>query len=88
MNQEFIEQQIEATKSDLAFHERALSENITTLEGLEVLSEVNSSDTIERLLKEAVEQVKWYQGRIVFDHNMLDVLYTVRDAKADNQIYK
>tara|TARA_R110000737_G_scaffold251490_1_gene260961 strand:+ start:18 stop:266 length:249 start_codon:yes stop_codon:yes gene_type:complete len=79
MNQEFIEQQIESTKSDLVFHEQALTENETTLEGLEVLSEVNSSDTIERLLKEAVDQVKWYQSRIVFDHNMLDVLYTVRD---------
>ena len=79
MNQEFIEQQIESTKCDLVFHEQALSENITTLEGLEVLSEVNSSNTIDRLLKEAVEQVKWYQGRIVFDHNMLDVLFTARD---------
>jgi|TARA_R110000744_G_scaffold183052_2_gene302359 hypothetical protein len=79
MNHEFLEEQIEATKSDLVFHERRLSENITTLEGLEVLSEVNPSDTIDRLLKEAVDSVKWYQGRIVYDNNLLDVLLTARD---------
>lgn len=79
MNQEFIEQQIEATKSDLVFHEQTLKENEVTLAGLEVLEEDNNSPTVQRMLKEAVEQVKWYQSRIMHDHNMLDVLYSARD---------
>ena len=79
MNHEFIEQQIESIKSDLVFHEQTLKENEVTLAGLEVLEEANNSPTVQRLLKEAVEQVKWYQSRIMHDHNMLDVLYSARD---------
>ena len=77
MNQEFIEQQIEATKSDIVFHEKSLTEARATQEGLEVLSLV--SDVKDKLLREAIENVKWYNKRIDHDHNMLDVLYTARD---------
>ena len=79
MNQEFIEQQIESTKRDLVFHEQTLKENEVTLAGLEVLEEANNSPTVQRMLKEAVEQVKWYQSRIMHDHDMLDVFYSARD---------
>lgn len=79
MNQEFIEQQIEAFKSDLDFHEKSLTEYKATLKGLEVLEEVNATPTVHRMLKETLDQVKWYKSRIVFDHNMLDVLYSARD---------
>ena len=77
MDKEFIEQQIEATKSDLVFHEKSLTEARATQEGLEVLSLV--SDVKDKLLQEAIENVKWYNKRIDHDHNMLDVLYTARD---------
>jgi len=79
MNQEFIEQTIESTETDLDFHERSLKEYEVTLAGLEVLEEVNNTPTVQRMLKEAAGQVKWYKGRIVHDHNMLDVLYSARD---------
>lgn len=82
MNKEFIEQQIEQIKSDLDFHKRSLKENEVTLAGLQVLEEVNNTPTVKRMLKEAEGQVTWYTSRIVFDHNMLDVLYTARDLKA------
>jgi len=80
MNQEFIEQQIKEAKSDLVFHEKSLKEYEVTLAGLEVLEEANPThSSIPRMRKETEDQVKWYQSRIVFDHNMLDVLYSARD---------
>ena len=77
MDKEFIEQQIESTKSDIVFHEKSLTEARATQEGLEVLSLV--SEVKDKLLKEAIQNVKWYNKRIDHDHNMLDVLYTARD---------
>tara|TARA_R110000823_G_scaffold292067_1_gene410889 strand:- start:1 stop:246 length:246 start_codon:yes stop_codon:yes gene_type:complete len=77
MDYEFIEEQIEATKSDLVFHEKSLTEARATQEGLEVLSLV--SDVKDKLLQEAIDNVKWYNKRIDHDHKMLDVLYSARD---------
>jgi hypothetical protein len=77
MNKEFIEQQIEATKSDIVFHEESLTEARATQEGLEVLALV--SEVKDKLVKEAMDNVKWYNKRLEHDHNMLDVLYSARD---------
>jgi|TARA_R110000764_G_scaffold124947_1_gene212333 hypothetical protein len=84
MNQEFIEQQITETKSDLVFHELQLKLALTTQQGLELLPKGDN----EKLIIDARDSVKWYNKRVDHDHNMLDVLFTARDAKADNQIYK
>ena len=77
MDYEFIEGQITETKSDLVFHEKSLTEARATQEGLEVLSLV--SDVKDKLLREAIANVKWYNKRIDHDHKMLDVLYSARD---------
>lgn len=81
MDNEFIEQQIEATKSDLVFHQEQLAESLATQEGLEVLTLV--SDVKDKLVIDARDNVKWYNKRIEHDINMLDVLYTARDAYAE-----
>jgi len=75
MNQEFVEQQIEATKSDLVFHELQLKLSLTTQQGLELLPKGEN----EKLIIDARDSVKWYNKRIDHDHKMLDVLYTARD---------
>jgi len=75
MNQEFVEQQIEATKSDLVFHELQLKLSLTTQQGLELLPKGEN----EKLIIDARDSVKWYNKRVDHDHNMLDVLYSARD---------
>lgn len=75
MDKEFIEQQIEETKSDLVFHELQLHLALTTQQGLELLP----SEGNDKLIIDARDNVKWYGKRIDHDHNMLDVLYTARD---------
>tara|TARA_R110000796_G_scaffold12265_1_gene40673 strand:+ start:1585 stop:1824 length:240 start_codon:yes stop_codon:yes gene_type:complete len=75
MNQEFIQQQIEETKSDLVFHELQLKLALTTQQGLELLPKGDN----EKLIIDARDSVKWYNKRVDHDHNMLDVLYTARD---------
>ena len=81
MNQEFIEQQIEATKSDIVFHEKSLTEARATQEGLELL--LSGHSAIAKLTIEATDNVKWYNKRLEHDHNMLDVLYSARDLTKD-----
>ncbi len=75
MNQEFIQQQIEETKSDLVFHELQLKLALTTQQGLELLPKGDN----EKLIIDARDSVKWYNKRVDHDHNMLDVLYSARD---------
>tara|TARA_R110002050_G_scaffold39563_3_gene96758 strand:+ start:4673 stop:4918 length:246 start_codon:yes stop_codon:yes gene_type:complete len=75
MNQEFIQQQIDETKSDLVFHELQLKLALTTQQGLELLPKGDN----EKLIIDARDSVKWYNKRVDHDHNMLDVLYSARD---------
>ena len=75
MNQEFIEQQIKSTKSDLVFHELQHKLAVTTLQGLELLPKRDN----EELISETKDSVRWYNRRIEHDLNMLDVLYSARD---------
>ena len=82
MNQEFIEQQIEATKSDLSYHQKEFNKALATQEGLEAIE----GDFKEQLVKDARASVKWYNKRIDHDHNMLDVLYSARDLVTISKI--
>ena len=75
MNQEFIQQQIDETKSDLVFHELQLKLALTTQQGLELLPKGDN----EKLIIDARDSVKWHNKRVDHDHNMLDVLYSARD---------
>ena len=75
MDKEFIEQQIEETKSDLSYHQKEFNKALATQEGLEAIE----GDFKEQLVKDARDSVKWFGKRIDHDHNMLDVLYTARD---------
>ena len=75
MNQEFIEQQIEETKSDLSYHQAEFNKALATQEGLEAIE----GDFKEKLVIDARFNVKWFGKRIDHDNNMLDVLYTARD---------
>tara|TARA_R110000823_G_scaffold84447_2_gene189963 strand:+ start:218 stop:520 length:303 start_codon:yes stop_codon:yes gene_type:complete len=75
MNQEFIEEQIKETKSDLVFHELQLKLALTTQQGIELLP----SEDNEKLIIDARDSVKWYGKMVDRDYKMLDVLYTARD---------
>jgi len=81
MDKEFIEQQIAATLEDLTFHKEQLKLSIVTQEGLEMLALV--SEVKDNLKAETRDNVNWYNKRIEHDLNMLDVLYTARDAHAE-----
>ena len=76
MNQEFIEQQIEETKSDLSYHQEEFNKALATQEGLEAIE----GDFKEKLVKDARDSVKWFSKRIDHDHNMLDVLDTPQET--------
>ncbi len=80
MDLEFLELEIKAAKADQKFHEEMLTEKLATLDGLQVLDEIKANPTtVEKLLKEAHQEVKWYTGRVERDLKLLDVFYTARD---------
>tara|TARA_R110000787_G_scaffold149633_5_gene263586 strand:- start:1038 stop:1295 length:258 start_codon:yes stop_codon:yes gene_type:complete len=80
MDLEFLELEIKAAKADQKFHAEMLIEKLATLDGLQVLDEINANPTtVGKLLKEAHQEVKWYTGRVERDAKLLDVFYTARD---------